>query len=178
MGDLLGEEEREQVNLVLECIKAFEDGDDDYYDAIITIIKGIKNFCWKTNYIVAKEKLIIAYSKLTTKIIVRKSYILNNLHSVCDAYLEYYKECTDLLTEYLSVGAKTGDYPDLEAAYLLTIHLSGIQENINDYLGEIRNIIRSYICGYEYYRNTAIPKRCEKRKETVVALVNSIKKTS
>ena len=178
MGDLLGEDERKQVEFILECIKAFEDGDDDYYDAIITIIKGIKHFYHKTNYIVAKEKLVIAYSRLATKIIIRKSDILNNLHSGCDDYLDYYKECANVLSEYLRVGAKTGDYPDLEAAYLLTIHLSGIQDNINDYLREIRNIIKSYICGYEYYHNPATPKKCEERKEMVATLVNSIKKTS
>ena len=172
---IIAEDEKELVKIVLNAINDFENGDDSRYDDILYIIKGINNSKKKMNHTLFVEKIIVSLSKTLSNL-----YGLTDktakMYSTCNAYLEYYQECINTLSKYLEVGKKTGDYPDLQAAYLLTLYLTFIIENINDYLDEIKQIEKSSLSSYSYSGNPNIDKKCEERKEKVAALVNSIKR--
>ena len=171
---IVNENEKELVAVVLDAINAFENGDDSRYDDIIDIIKGIKNSTRQMNYNLFIERIIISLSKRVSKLygITPET---EKMYSQCDNYLDYYQECINILSEYLEVGKKTGNYPDLQAAYLLTLYVTFIIENITDYLDEIKQIEKSSLSSYSYSGNPNIDKTCEERKEKVEKLAYAIR---
>lgn len=163
-----------KIQQILYYIEEYENGNDEYYDAIIEIIKAIKSYYSTAKRKYTRTKLILSVSKLATH--VTNSYLKNErvyqrLIDNCYADLEYYLESSKKLEEYANACSKTNEYPDLEAAYILTIKLSLILENIMVYLKEIRLMEKASTGLFVYYPSDTLETKAEANREEVSALV-------
>lgn len=179
MKELLTEEEKLNVKEILDCIKKFENGDDSYYNDIITIIKGIKHFNIHAKSIYLKFSFIVYCTKIKSNMLdamFSKEEINEKtaLFQACYEDLENYNNANKKLTKYLALGHKTGNYPDLEAAYLLTIYLSNYLYNIQDYLKEIKLSDKYTTEFLTYVPNQKVLKNCLTRKKTPTKLCSAL----
>lgn len=163
-----------KIQQILYYIQEYENGNDEYYDAIIEIIKAIKSYHHTAKRKYTRTKLILAFSKLATY--VTNSYLKNErvyqrLIDNCYSDLEYYLESSKKLEEYTKACSKAKEYPDLEAAYILTIKLSLILENIMAYLKEIRLMEKASTGLFVYYPSDTLETKAEANREEVSALV-------
>lgn len=171
---LLTKEEQDAVSLIIDTIRKFEAGDESLEDDIIDIIRGILKFSKYSKRIKLQYKIIILFYHTISKINhFSDSVIEDSYSSVVNYYTLYCSSC-EVLKKYLSVGFKTDEFPDLEAAYLLTIYLTNLEYNINDYLKEISSYEDSIAGGYSYYGHPKLKDKCEERAEVVKKLVSAI----
>ncbi|MCH5167653.1 MAG: hypothetical protein J1F35_07190 [Erysipelotrichales bacterium] len=173
--DFLTEEQQQNVQEVIISIKAFEEGNLDFYDDMILIIEQIKNYKNKMRFYTTFYKLLLNYSRFKYKLQGLVNNDLEELYSSCISDLSFFKECEKIIGKYLSIGEKSGNYPDLEAAYLLTIHLSGLLHCFNDYLDEINTLAKNQVLEFGYTGDSKALKRREERMTTIATLANAIK---
>lgn len=166
-----------QIQQILYYIEEYENGNDGYYDAIIEIIKAIKAYqkTAKKNY--KRTKIVLSVSKLAT--LVTNSYlkderVYQQMMDNCYSDLEYYLESSKKLEEYVKICSKTQEFPDLEAAYILTIKLSLILENIMDYTKEIRLMEKASTGLFTYYPSDNLETKAEANRRDVELLVKTL----
>lgn len=92
----------------------------------------------------------------------------------CYSDLEYYLESSKKLEEYVKICSKTQEFPDLEAAYILTIKLSLILENIMDYTKEIRLMEKASTGLFTYYPSDNLETKVEANRRDVELLVKTL----
>lgn len=163
-----------KIQQILYYIEEYENGNDEYYDAILEIVKAIKGYYGVAKRKYTRTKLILAISKLTTHITnsyLKDERIYQTLIDNCYSDLEYYLESSKKLEKYTEVCSKKNEYPDLEAAYILTIKLSLILENIMAYLKEIRLIEKSSTGLFVYYPSDNLETKAEENRKEVDTLV-------
>ncbi len=140
MKEILTEEEKQAMDSVIDAIRKYEAGDTSYEQDMLDVISGIWNYVKYSKIIKRRYRWIITFYKTISKILKsNEESILEDYKSI-DEYYSFYCSSVDTLKQYLEIGFKTDEYPDLEAAYLLTIYLSNLEHNMNDYLNEISSI--------------------------------------
>lgn len=174
MDELLTEEKQFETKEKILLIQRYEAGDESLLDEMIDILTDIYDYIKENNKIIRHYTLAILFSKLTSRLVYGNLDITPHLYELCDDTFAYYKESIRILKEYLDTGFKTNEFPDLEAAYLLTFYLTGLLYNINDYLKEIRSIENAYSKSYDYSGKTKIYTNCDERRGKVKSLVDAI----
>lgn len=163
-----------KIQQILYYIEEYEQGNDEYYEAILEIVKAIKGYYNTAKRKYTRVKVILAVSKLATHITnsyLKDDRVYQRLIENCYVDLEYYLESSKKLEEYAKYCSKVGQYPDLEAAYILTIKLSLILENIMSYLKEIRLMEKSSTGLFVYYPSDNLEEKADANRNEVDALV-------
>lgn len=171
---LLNEEERKNAELIINTIKNYEDGDESLEDSVVEIIRRIYKFTKYTKKIEKRYRRIIQFYKITSRLLGASSKDIEEIYESVEENYSFYVSSAETLKKYLDVGFETDEFPDLEAAYLLTIYLTNIEFNINDYLKEISQIDLSVHSGYAYSSPRSSDEKCEERTRIVRKLVDSI----
>ena len=167
-------EEQQIIAASIEKIRKYEAGDNSLEDEILSIIGEIWDFSKITNRVIRLYKKGIRDYKKSTKLLNVENICVSELYKNVDEYLEYYKECAKKIKRYIKIGFKTGEFPDLEAAYLLTFSLKDFQDNINDCLDEISSI-ENYQWGiFSSVTDSNLKENCIERHERVRKLVEII----
>lgn len=166
-----------KIQQILYYIEEYEKGNDEYYDAILEIINAIKDYhnTAKKNY--KRTKLVLAVSKIATTVTnsyLKDERVYQRLMENCYADLEYYLSASKKLEEYVQACLKTNEFPDLEAAYILTIKLSLILENIMAYTKEIRLMEKASTGLFVYYPSDNLEPKAEANREEVDILVKTL----
>lgn len=172
---ILDDDVKKDAELVLSTIRKYEEGDLSLEDDVVDIIGGLWDYTKYSKKVRLQYKFIIMLYKSISLFKNINESIIKEAYASVDSYYELYVSSSEELKRYLNNGFKTGDFPDLEAAYLLTIYLSSIITNINDYLSEINSMEKSIYGGYNYFGNKNITLSCEQREEKVKKLVDSIR---
>lgn len=164
----------EKFQQILFYIDEYEKGNEEYYDAIIEIINAIKDYkkTAKKNYV--RTKAILAVSKMATRVAaanLQDERIYQQMMNNCYDDIEYYYECSKKLEEYVNICLKTKEFPDLQAAYILTVKLSLILDNVMGYLKEIRMMEKSSTGLFTYYPSDNVEKKAEDNRRDVAMLV-------
>lgn len=172
---------QQEIQKIIFYIEEFENGNDEYYYDMLEIIKALESYVRHAKCFYLKGKLIYIYSKIIT-FITANSILTDDFYNKLDneskENLRLYIDSVNTLNNYNKICKKTGDYGNLDAAYLLTIKLSQVLANFFGYLSEIRTLENStnsmfaYIPGtrkYENYNNT---------NEEVKILVKAIKEVN
>lgn len=167
-------EEQQIIAASVEKIRKYEAGDTSLEDEILSIIDEIWEFSKITNKVIRLYKKGIRDYKNSTKLLNIENIRVSELYKNIDEYLDYYKECAKKIKRYIKIGFKTGDFPDLEAAYLLIFSLADFQDNIGDSLDEISSI-ENYQRGiFSSVTNPNLKESCLERHERVRKLVEII----
>lgn len=166
-----------KIQQILYYIEEYEKGNDEYYDAIIEIIKAIKDYhnTAKRNY--KRTKFILAFSKIATNVTnsyLKDERVYQRLMDNCYKDLDYYFEASKKLENYVKLCSKTNEFPDLEAAYILTIKLSLILENIMAYTKEIRLMEKSSMGLFVYHPSDNLETKAEANRQEVDLLVKTL----
>lgn len=172
--ELLTEEEKEAYALVINTIKSFEAGDESLEDDILCVIEGIYKFLHFSKKIEIRYKAIITFYKTISRVMFGDDALLQDAYKSVDENYSFYTSARRVLKRYMDVGEKTDNYPDLEAAYTLTIYLTLLEYNMNDYLNEVSLYESSLKGHYNYFGKPYLKDHCEERKEIVKKLVDSI----
>lgn len=165
---------QKEIQKILYVIEEFENGNDEYLEDVIEVVNSIKDYTHRTKSFYLKYKFILLVSKFVTLIyafnlLSDNSY--QHLDEYCHADLDYYMEASKHLSKYIKICSRNENYPDLEAAYLLTIKLSNILSNISLYLNEIRSLERSNNSMYRFISNKDFKYIREKSNGEVESLV-------
>lgn len=172
MDEVLTKEQQEEVARKIECIRAYEAGDETLVDAVIDIIIEIDDYTHYAKKEVRVHKRYLFYYKAAAFFMPGNFDEKKLLQSV-DSTLALYFECIDILKKYIKVGNATDNFPDLEAAYLLTIYLSALLLNVADYFEEINTMKNAEAFGYAY-SNNYLEQKCEERRSMVKTLALAI----
>ncbi len=167
------------IDIVLECIRDYEDGNQEREEEVIDIIRAIYKYHKYAKKSQIRTKFVILYNHLLTMMTnpgLTQTEEYQTLKKLSESDLEYYKEVSKKLHDYILLGLETDSFPDLEAAYLLTVSLSDILISIIEYLTEIVRLSKQDFIGYEYTSNSRAIENGKKRKLTVSNLVSIISK--
>ena len=167
-------EEQQIIAASIEKIRKYEAGDNSLEDEILSIIGEIWDFSKITNRVIRLYKKGIRDYKKSTKLLNVENICVSELYKNIDEYLEYYKECAKKIKRFIKIGFKTGEFPDLEAAYLLTFSLKDFQDNINDCLDEISSIENYQRVIFSSVTDSNLKENCIERHERVRKLVEII----
>ena len=166
-----------QIQKILYYIEEYEQGNEEYYDAIVEIVKAIKSYhtTAKRNY--KRTKIILAVSKVATHVTssyLKDERVYQKLINNCYTDLEYYLSASKKLDDYVNICLKTNEFPDLEAAYILTIKLSLILENIMAYMKEIRSMEKASTSLFVYYPSDNLENKAKANRQEVDILVKTL----
>lgn len=167
----------QQIQQILYYIEEYEKGNEEYYDAIIEIVRAIKNYntTAKKNY--KRTKIILAISKIATLVTnpnLKDERVYQRIVENSYNDLKYYLESSNKLEKYINICLKTNEFPDLEAAYILTIKLSLILDNIMAYIHEMRLMEKSSTGLFIYYPSDTLESQAEANRHDVDTLVKAL----
>lgn len=176
-NDLNDLEIQKEIQKILYYIEEFENGNDDYLEEMYVIIEALKDYTKYGKKSYMKAKFILLISKLTTFITdsnIMETDYYKELVGYCNEDIEFYLDSVNKLKEYNRLCKRTGDYPDLEAAYILTIKLSNILENFYAYIHEIRMIEKANSGMFSYYPSGRIREKGLATNEEVSTLTKAL----
>lgn len=173
MEDVLTKEEQEEVARKIDVIRAYEAGDESLVDDVIDIIIEIDDYISYAKKEVKTYKRYLFYYKAAFFFTSNGDIDEKKLLESANSTLSLYFECLEILKRYLKTGNKTDNFPDLEAAYLLTIYLSALLLNVADYFEEINTRKSAISFGYSY-ANDYLEDKCEERRNMVRTLAAAI----
>lgn len=144
----MGEMEKE-IKDIVDSINDYINGNDteENYKVILNVVDGLHEYIKLTKKNKLRATFIFLVSKIatfiTTPFLMRED-IYKEIVSSCKMDYEFYLESVDKLKEYVDECEANGEYPDLDAAYLLSINLSLVFRACMKYMGYIRTLESCY----------------------------------
>lgn len=144
----------DSINSILFQINAFNNGEDEYVEAVEEVMIAVKTYTKTAKVSYFKFRLLELYLDLSLLFVnnaIRKNEQYQELHGYYQSDLDFYLESVNKLKRYINKCEKTGDVDHLDSAYLLTIYLSNILSNLSDYMKEISNITGKLANRFDYF---------------------------
>lgn len=140
------------INKTLSIISDYYNGKESNYDKIVQIINELHNYIKTIKMSIINAQITLKISENCTnkfypELINTTNYqnIINQIKNNIDQLKISYR----CLEKYLILGEKNNQYPDLYAAYLLSINLSLLIDNIMENIKVIRLYEKSLQSGFE-----------------------------
>lgn len=140
------------INKTLSIISDYYNGKESNYDKIVQIINELHNYIKTIKMSIINAQITLKISENCTnkfypELINTTNYqnIINQIKNNIDQLKISYR----CLEKYLILGEKNNQYPDLDAAYLLSINLSLLIDNIMENIKVIRLYEKSLKSGFE-----------------------------
>lgn len=174
--------ELQEIQRILYIINAFEEGNDEYLEEVEEIIEGISSFV-PTSQSVYKTliKRYWEFKKKTVICSIKHSYasiLINNTYKKYDEMMRnellLMNYASDVLERYFNECSKVENYPDLVAAFLLTIKFMELKENFDAYGNEIAKLVDCVTSDYNYCINNYILERADEKRNEINILVNTL----
>lgn len=143
----------DEINRILKDIKDFNNGNDELVEEVEQVVKGIRHYTNVTTFNYLKFRLLELYLDVSMCLVnnqIRKSEEYQILHQYCKNDLAFYWEMAKKLKKYIRKCQRTGDVDNLDSAYLITIYLSFVLNNISGYFNEISKVT-GHLVGQYYY---------------------------
>lgn len=171
----LTEEDRANIKVVIDCIRDFEAGNDERYEEVESIIEEMINFSLDFKKYLRKMRLIMYIPMIVAKVMRCPEDTVKSALVKCNNEYDFVVECYKELRAYLIRGSKSGDYPDLEAAYLFSIYLNEIFNNIEVYIEQIESTMNAYLSDYSYTVGTKKEEEISENHKTMERLLEAIR---
>lgn len=151
---ILSEEEEKEINSVLKIIHDFNNGEDELVDEVIEIFVEVKKYTKNAylnylKFLFLEKFLDMQITFINNQIKTNEDYAL--VFSYCKDDLKFYFKTVKNLKIYIKKWQKSGDVDNLDVAFLVSIYLSDILENISEYFDEIAKIV-GWLEGRFFYR--------------------------
>lgn len=144
MGEL-----ESSIKDTIDSINDYMNGNDteENYRVILNVVDGLHEYIKLTKKNKLRAIFVFLASKIATFIttpFLMKEDIYKEIVSSCKMDYEFYLESVDKLKNYVAECEAKGEYPDLDAAYLLSINLSLVFRACMKYMSYIRTLESCY----------------------------------
>lgn len=162
----MGELERE-IKDTVDAINDYMNGNDteENYRVIINVVDGLHEYIKLTKKNKLRATFVFLISKVATFMTVPsllKESVYKSVITSCKIDYEFYIDSVNKLKNYVDECEEKGEYPDLDAAYLLSINLSLVFRACMKYVAHIRTLESCYKNDYTFQINIEDNGRREK----------------
>lgn len=171
MGDI-----EKDVKKIVDSINDYVNGKDteENYKVILSVVEGLHEYIKLTKQNKLRAAFVFLVSKVATLItspLLLKEDLYKEVISSCKIDYEFYLESVERLKNYVDECESRGEYPDLDAAYLLSINLSLVFRACMNYMGYIRTLENCYKNGITFQTNVESNGKQEKEEVKKLLMV-------
>lgn len=167
MGDL-----DKEIKEIVDSINDYVDGNDseENYEVILSVVDGLHEYIKLTKKNKLRATVVFLVSKVATFIsspALMKEDLYKDVISSCKMDYDFYLESVERLKNYVNECDARGEYPDLDAAYLLSINLSLVFRacmRYVDYVRTLENCYRNDVAFQTDIKNSAFKEKEEVKK--------------
>ena len=144
MGDL-----ENDIKNIVDSIKDYMDGNDteENYEVILDAVDGLHDYIKLTKKNKMRATFVFLVSKVATLVttpLLMKEDLYKEVMDQQKTDYDFYLESVERLKSYVNECEAKGEYPDLDAAYLLSVNISLVFRACMKYLGYIRTLENCY----------------------------------
>ena len=155
------------IKEIVASINDYINGNDteENYEVIINVVDGLHEYIKLTKKNKLRATFVFLVSRLATLITspsLMKEDLYREIMSSCRMDYEFYLEAIERLKRYVDECESKGEYPNLDAAYLLSINISLLFRACLNYTGYIRTLENCYKNDIAFQINIENNGKCEK----------------
>ena len=146
------------IKYIVDSINDYVNGNDneENYKVILEVVDSLHEYIKLTKKNKLRASFVFIVSRIATYVaspLLVKEDFYKNLIKSCKTEYDFYLESVKRLKEYVKECESKGEYPNLEAAYLLTINLSLLFSACMKYTSYIRTLESCYNSGIAFEAN-------------------------
>ncbi len=146
------------IKYIVDSINDYVNGNDseENYNIILDVVDSLHEYIKLTKKNKMRAMFVFLISRIATYIdspLLVQEDLYKELIKSCKTEYDFYLESVKKLKEYVKECKSRGEYPNLDAAYLLTINLSLVFSSCMKYTSYIRTLESCYNSGIAFEAN-------------------------